>query len=570
LNPPAKLVASFVVFLCLLLVVGAGPGKISAEPVNPYFRVETVMLSDGTQLERMTISGPPSPPPGYEHERAAVAPLAPSEMMAAASLPVPAYNWVFGCSAVSGSMIGAYFDRNGLPNIYTGPTNGGVMPMDNSVWGYWTDGTGDAYPNNPLTASHLGTDGRTTKGSIDDYWVAYGSSAADPYITGDWSQHPWSDAFGDYMKTSQSAWDNTDGATTFWGYLSGSKLTCASLESGGYLDDGTLGRKQFYAARGYPVPAEECYNQKIDVLAVGGFSFAQYKAKIDAGYPVFLNLAGHSVVGVGYADPNTVYINDTWDYSTHSMTWGGSYAGMSMQSVSVADPASSSPTPAISINDVSVTEGNSGTLNAGFTVSLSAPAPGAVSVAWATADGTAIAGSDYVAASGTVNFTAGQSSQPVTVQVIGDTVVESNETFSVNLSNPSGATIADGQGIGTILNNDQPPATVHVGDLDRAVSIQKKAGTWTATVTITAHDAVHKIVTGAAVSANWSSGAGGGCTTSRKGTCTISLAGIPSGTSSVTLTVTHLAVAGYTYQSAANHDPDSNDESNGTTITVRK
>ena len=58
---------------------------------------------------------------GTELERAPVIPSALNQPGAAASLPVPAYNWVFGCSAVSASMIGAYFDRNGLPNIYTGP-----------------------------------------------------------------------------------------------------------------------------------------------------------------------------------------------------------------------------------------------------------------------------------------------------------------------------------------------------------------------------------------------------------------------------------------------------------------
>ena len=106
---------------------------------NPYYSVQTITLGDGTQVDQVIINGPPEPPPGTELERAPVMPSALNQPGAAASLPVPAYNWVFGCSAVSASMIGAYFDRNGLPNIYTGPGNGGVMPMDNStVWGTWT------------------------------------------------------------------------------------------------------------------------------------------------------------------------------------------------------------------------------------------------------------------------------------------------------------------------------------------------------------------------------------------------------------------------------------------------
>jgi hypothetical protein len=67
----------------------------------------------------------------------------------------------------------------------------------------------------------------------------------------------------------------------------------------------------------------DCYNQKTDNNG-GGFTFALFKAEIDAGRPVLLNLEGHSIVGVGYNDSSkTVYIHDTWDYDTHSMTWGG-------------------------------------------------------------------------------------------------------------------------------------------------------------------------------------------------------------------------------------------------------
>jgi hypothetical protein len=307
-------------------------------PSNPYFSVETITLGDGAQLERMTISGPPKPPPGYELERAPVAPSVLNQPMATKTLPVPAYTWVFGCSAVSASMIGGYWDRNGFPGIYTGPTNGGVMPMDNSSWPTWTDSSGDSYPGNPLTASRNGSDGRATRGSIDDYWVEYGSTAADPYVSGGWTQHVWGDAVGDYMKTSQSACSNTDGSTAFYNYTSSATpLTCADMVTYGIEEkDGTYGRKLFYEARGYPVT--ECYSQKTDNTVTGGFSFAQYKAKIDAGRPVFLNLEGHSIVGIGYQDPSTVFLNDTWDYSTHQMTWGGSYSGMQLLSVSIADP----------------------------------------------------------------------------------------------------------------------------------------------------------------------------------------------------------------------------------------
>ena len=122
-------------------------------------------------------------------------------------------------------------------------------------------------------------------------------------------------------------------------------------------------------------------------------------------------------------------------------------------------------TPSISISDASVTEGNSGTANLSFTVSLSAAASGSVTVAYATADGTATANSDYGPGFGTLTFVAGQTTQLVTFSAIGDTTVEPNETFFVNLSSPSGATIADGQGVGTIVNDDSATPTLTINDV---------------------------------------------------------------------------------------------------------
>ncbi len=112
--------------------------------------------------------------------------------------------------------------------------------------------------------------------------------------------------------------------------------------------------------------------------------------------------------------------------------------------------------PQLSINDVSLTEGNSGTSNAVFTVKLSTPSTQTIKVNYATANGTAVAGSDYTATSNTLTFAPGQTSQTISVPVIGDTITEANETFTVNLSTPTNATIADAQGVATILNNDSP------------------------------------------------------------------------------------------------------------------
>ena len=110
--------------------------------------------------------------------------------------------------------------------------------------------------------------------------------------------------------------------------------------------------------------------------------------------------------------------------------------------------------PVLRINDVTLSEGNAGTKNFVFTVTLLPASTGVVTVKYATANGTALAGSDYTATSGTLTFSAGQTSKPVTVSVLGNTVVEANETFVVNLSGAVGATLFDGQGVGMILNDD--------------------------------------------------------------------------------------------------------------------
>lgn len=314
-----------------------GPVQVILQSQSKYFTSRKLIFSTGESIEEHVINGPPSPPPGYDLKRTSVSLPESNQKMGTKSLVVPAYNWVFGCSAVSAAMIAGYHDRNGFDRIYTGPADGGTMPLDNSSWPTWSDGY-QTYPNLPLAGSRQGVDGRTTRGSLDDYWVTYDSSDSDPYISQGWTQHSWGDAVGDYMKTSQSAYSNTDGATSFYNYPgSANRLTCGDMVS--YLihtEDGTYGRKLFYEARGYKVT--DCYNQATDNNIAGGFSFAQFKAEIDAGRPVMLNLEGHTIAGVGYDDSNqTVYIHDTWDYNNHTMPWGGSYSGMRLLSVSIVN-----------------------------------------------------------------------------------------------------------------------------------------------------------------------------------------------------------------------------------------
>jgi hypothetical protein len=141
------------------------------------------------------------------------------------------------------------------------------------------------------------------------------------------------------------------------------------------------------------------------------------------------------------------------------------------------------PPPSLTIGDVTITEGNTGTRAATFTVTLSTASSQPVTVAYATADGTATVGSDYKGTAGTLTIPAGQTTATITVPVYGDRVGESNETFVVNLSSPTNATIADNQGVGTILD-DEP--RISIGDVSKKEGKKGQATQFTFTVTLSA------------------------------------------------------------------------------------
>jgi hypothetical protein len=112
--------------------------------------------------------------------------------------------------------------------------------------------------------------------------------------------------------------------------------------------------------------------------------------------------------------------------------------------------------PSLSINNQTITEGNSSTTNAVFTVTLSPVASQTVMVDYTTQNASATAGTDYTATSGTLTFAAGETTKTVSVPVIGDTADEANETFNVRLSNQTNALVSDNEGVGTIIDDDDP------------------------------------------------------------------------------------------------------------------
>ena len=232
-------------------------------------------------------------------------------------------------------------------------------------------------------------------------------------------------------------------------------------------------------------------------------------------------------------------------------------------------------TATISIDDVTVTEGNSGTVNATFTVSLSTPSAFTVTVTAQTADATTTAGSDYTALPPTlITFNPLETSKSVTVVVNGDTTFEPDETFFVNLSGAVNASIADNQGFGTITNDDAPLTDLAITKTAPAAALIGVPFDFTINVTNNGPDdstgsTVTDVLPGSLtfVSATPSQGSCSGTTT-----VTCNLGPLASGaTATITLTVTATATGPATNTAtvtAADTDPAPGNSSSPATIVA--
>lgn len=166
-------------------------------------------------------------------------------------------------------------------------------------------------------------------------------------------------------------------------------------------------------------------------------------------------------------------------------------SGAQLSSSSVALSEIVDDEPSVSIHSgVSTVEGNSGTTAMTFTVSLSTAYDANVTVSYATADGSALAGSDYVAASGAVTIPAGQLSRTLTVLVNGDLLVESDEYFSVNLTSSTTGAIANSLSFATVYDDDTPP-TIAISD---ASIVEGNSGTRLMSFTVSLSKASGKSV----------------------------------------------------------------------------
>ena len=157
------------------------------------------------------------------------------------------------------------------------------------------------------------------------------------------------------------------------------------------------------------------------------------------------------VAANGNATGRTLY---EIDVTTGAATTIGPMTGITDTATGLLFQPSPAPTN-VSASNVTVVEGNAGTVDVTFTLTLSAPETVATTVDFTTVDSNAVAGIDYTAASGTVTFAAGVTSQTVTVSVLGDAIPEPDEVFFLQLSNPSGAVVLGNPlGIATITNDD--------------------------------------------------------------------------------------------------------------------
>ena len=216
---------------------------------------------------------------------------------------VPDYEWHAGCLGTTlGNLVG-YWDRHGFPEFYTGPTADGEAPLlsfrDNrGIFALW--------------ASQAGVDGRPDNrpGHYDDYYVDYEYVGPDPYVSAGRPEH-FPDCIGDFIGLNQRKWNdlggecsgNLDGyAFNFFDRDGGRRRNFEPSDAGGGLvPDVQSGLRAFARYRGYDSDTfSQLADFNPDIPAGGGFTFAELKAEIDAGYPVVLYLQPFGVFSLPF------------------------------------------------------------------------------------------------------------------------------------------------------------------------------------------------------------------------------------------------------------------------------
>ncbi len=234
----------------------------------------------------------------------------------------PAYNWYYGCfGTASGNLIG-YWDRSGLPNLYTGTVNGGVAP---------TNTLGANEQIYTMWASRAGYGGRAAGnwGHVDDYYYSY-ETTNEPYRMAGRASHA-NDCIGDFIGLSQYDWTNLSdecrGNLDAYAFNYYDTNATRRYNFDAPTPDIQSGLKDYLNYCGYDV---EVFSQVSDFYPktpMGcGFSFFDFMQYIDAGYPVLMHLqpnsysrAGgnnppiHGILGYGYRqDSQVFFFRDSW------------------------------------------------------------------------------------------------------------------------------------------------------------------------------------------------------------------------------------------------------------------
>lgn len=245
---------------------------------------------------------------------------------------VPDYQWWYGCSPTAAGMLIGYYDING----YKGETYTRLLP----------DAVAEqsTFPSVEGTWSYAVQDVIASPRHVSDYYPG-GYFASGDDVPG--APTGPLDSLADFMGTSQDLYGNVNGGTAIWFYTDGSRLTVADIfgTADAYIlgSSGTYGVYEFLRRAGYadadPQAVTYMYNQLVDTLQLpSGFTFAHYRAEIDAGRVVLIHLENHSMLGYGYdLSTGEVVFHDTANAGANRMTWGGSYFGYRMVGVTVVD-----------------------------------------------------------------------------------------------------------------------------------------------------------------------------------------------------------------------------------------
>jgi uncharacterized repeat protein (TIGR01451 family) len=246
---------------------------------------------------------------------------------------------------------------------------------------------------------------------------------------------------------------------------------------------------------------------------------------------------------------------------------------------SEGDNTENSTPPSLSISDATVTEGDTDTTNATFTVTRSGDKSDSSTVDYATQEGSATEPEDYTRTSGTLTFDPGETSKEIQVPVKGDTQDEPEETFQVNLSAPTGATISDGEGTGTITDNDPTPppptANLALGITDSPTEVRSgRTVTYTLTVTNEGDDPANNVKVELTIprGTEYISPLPSGCTETGTRVVTCNLGEIASGSSKsrrIEVKVnrnTSFTVSANTSSSTTDTDPSNNTETERTRV----